>query len=61
MDYLLYRFPSGIFMDREHIEIRRHRLSGLDVCDITLDELDAIERMGSDVGLDFSKRSGKPY
>lgn len=41
-------------MDREQIEIRRHRISGLDLCDITLDELDALERSGSDVGLDFN-------
>lgn len=41
-------------MDREQIDVRRHRISGLDICDITLDELDAIERMGSDVGLDFN-------
>lgn len=40
--------------DREHIEIRRHRLAGLDICDVTIDELDALERTGSDVGLDFN-------
>ncbi len=54
MDFLLYRLFSGILMDREHIEVRRHRLSGLDICDVTMDELDAIERVGSNVGLDFN-------
>jgi len=53
-EYLLYRFVSRITMDREQIEVRRHRISGLDLCDITLDELDDIERSGSDVGLDFN-------
>jgi hypothetical protein len=38
----------------EHIPIRRHRLSGLDICDVTMDELDALERIGSNVGLDFN-------
>jgi hypothetical protein len=41
-------------MPLEHIEVRRHRISGLDICDVTMDDLDAIERMGSDVGLDFN-------
>lgn len=41
-------------MGPEHIEVRRHRLPGLDICDVTMDELDAIERVGSDVGLDFN-------
>ena len=40
-------------MPNEHIPIRRHRLSGLDVCDVTTDELDAIERVAGDLGLDF--------
>ena len=41
-------------MDLEHIEVRRHRLPGLDVCDITMDELDYIEHVGSNVGIDFN-------
>lgn len=41
-------------MYREQIEIRRHRLSGLDICDVTMDELDALARIGSDLGLDFN-------
>lgn len=41
-------------MDREHIEVRRHRLPGLDICDVTMDELDSLERLGSNVGLDFN-------
>lgn len=45
---------AGQFIFHEHIEIRRHRLSGLDICDVTMDELDAIERVGSNVGLDFN-------
>lgn len=45
---------SSQFSFHEHIEIRRHRLSGLDVCDVTTDELDSIERIGSNVGLDFN-------
>lgn len=40
-------------MPNENIPIRRHRLSGLDVCDVTTDELDAIEQSAGDVGLDF--------
>lgn len=44
IDLLLYRFMSSQFSFHEHIEIRRHRLSGLDVCDVTMDELDSIER-----------------
>jgi hypothetical protein len=41
-------------MNREQIEIRRHRLPGLDICDVTMDELGAIERIGSNMGLDFN-------
>ena len=40
-------------MPNELIPIRRHRLSGLDVCDVTTDELNSIEREGSNVGTDF--------
>ena len=53
MEYALYRFLSFLLMESEHIPIRRHRLPDLEVCDITLDELEAIEQQGSDVGLDF--------
>jgi hypothetical protein len=52
-----YRILSDLLvairMNNEHIPVRRHRLTGLDVCDVTTDELDAIERQASDVGLDF--------
>lgn len=53
MEYALYRLLRTCFMPTEQIQIRRHRLSGLDVCDVTTDELDSIEREGGDLGLDF--------
>jgi hypothetical protein len=53
LEYAIYRFLCKYFMQSEHIPIRRHRLSGLDICDVTTDELEAIEREGADVGLDF--------
>jgi len=52
LEYALYRLIR-VFMPNEHIPIRRHRLSGLDICDVTTDELDAIEKEGSNVGTDF--------
>jgi hypothetical protein len=45
-------------MESEQIPIRRRRISGLDVCDVTTDELDSIEREGSNVGLDFQIAQG---
>ena len=51
VEYALYRLFR--FMNPEHIAVRRHRLPGLDICDITIDELDAIESVGSNLGLDF--------
>lgn len=53
MEYTIYGFLSKYFMPNEHIPIRRHRLSGLDICDVTTTELNNIEKEGCDVGLDF--------
>ena len=54
IDFLLYRLIAKLTMDHEQIEVRRHRLPRLDICDVTMDELDSIERTGSNVGLDFN-------
>jgi hypothetical protein len=51
LEYALYKFLSR--MMPEHIPVRRHRLSGLDICDVTLEELEIIQSSGSDLGLDF--------
>ncbi len=53
MEYALYRLILRLMGSGEHIPIRRHRLMGLDVCDVTTDELDDIERETGDLGLDF--------
>jgi len=38
----------------EQIAVTRRRITFLEICDITLDELDNLEKVGSDVGLDFN-------
>jgi hypothetical protein len=41
-------------LQREKVGVKRHRLTKLEVCDVTMEELDAIQRIGCNTGLDFN-------
>jgi hypothetical protein len=53
MEWIIYRFLSGLvsLMSNEQIQLRRHGIRDLEVCDVTMDELAQLEKEGSDVTL----------
>jgi hypothetical protein len=55
MEYTLYRAVLFLRtkMESGNIPVRRHGLSHVETYDVTADELERIEREGSDVGFDF--------
>ena len=55
MEWIVYRFLLRLvsLMSNEQIQLRRHGIRDLEVCDVTMDELAQLEKEGSDVGFDF--------